>query len=168
MIAPLVPQTVLPDGPERGRQAGGREVTVEVVVANRKIAHSFPPEIRDLYEAWVEFEALDASGGSVFHSGFLEADGRLDPSAHVYRQVLLDHAGQPITRHEVWLAALKAYDNAIPAGRSDVVRFRFTWPTDPAGSFARLTLRARVNYRRFNEDYSDFVRLETARTVPGS
>src|SRR3989441_7445944 len=30
----------------------GQELTVEVVIANRKAAHSFPPELRDMYEPW--------------------------------------------------------------------------------------------------------------------
>jgi hypothetical protein len=40
----------------------GEEVVVEVVVSNRNAAHSFPPEVRDLYEAWVEFEAIAVGG----------------------------------------------------------------------------------------------------------
>jgi hypothetical protein len=44
------------------------EVTVEVVVSNRNAAHSFPPEVRDLYESWVEFEAIDSTGKIIFHS----------------------------------------------------------------------------------------------------
>ena len=145
-------------GPATGLFLPGEELTAEVVVSNRNAAHSFPPELRDLYEAWVEFEVLDLSGQTTFHSGFLKADGVLDESAHVYRSILLDSSARPITRHQVWLSAVKAYDNAIPAGRSDVVRFRFRLPY---GSGARnapaVTLRARVNYRRFNQDYTDYV-----------
>src|SRR5262249_23245002 len=50
------------------------ELTIDVVIANRKAAHSFPPELRDMYEPWVEFEATDGSGRTVFHSGFLKTD----------------------------------------------------------------------------------------------
>src|SRR6185503_7815260 len=73
----------------------GAEVTVEVVVANRNIAHSFPPQVRDLYECWVEFEAIDRTGQTIFHSGFIKPDGTLDDRAHVYRQILLDEVGKP-------------------------------------------------------------------------
>src|SRR5262249_52409382 len=52
----------------------GEEITVEVVVSNRNAAHSFPPELRDLYEAWVELEAVDDTGKTLFHSGFLKPD----------------------------------------------------------------------------------------------
>jgi len=149
-----------PQNENRVALTPGEEVTAEVVVANRNAAHSFPPELRDLYEAWVEFEAVDVSGKVIFHSGFLKPDGMLDESAHVYRSILLDAWGQPLLRHEVWLATIKAYDNTIPPGRSDLVRFRFRVPKDvktgPDGA-ASITLRARVNYRRFFQEYTDFV-----------
>ncbi len=134
----------------------GEEITAEVVVSNAGAAHSFPPEIRDLYEAWVEFEAIDSTGKAIFHSGFIKSDGMLDESAHVYKSVLLDESGRPITRHQIWLTNIKAYDNTILPGRSDVVRFRFRLPTGVKESSA-LTLRARVNYRRFNQEYTRYV-----------
>jgi Flp pilus assembly protein TadD len=136
----------------------GEEVTAEVVVFNRKAAHSFPPELRDMYEPWVEFEALDASGKTIFHSGFLKPDNTLDESAHVYKQVLLDKNARVITRHQVWEMKVKAYDNMIPPGRSDIARFRFTIPKDAKTTqFAPIKLRARVNYRRFIQEYTDYV-----------
>lgn len=149
VIAPLTPadaaQLVL---------SPGEEVTAEVVVSNRNAAHSFPPEVRDLYEAWVEFEALDAGGKTILHSGFIKPDGMLDEGAHVYKTILLDQMGRHITRHQIWLTNIKAYDNTILPGRSDVVRFRVRLPaTAPAG----ITLRARVNYRRLNQEYTSYV-----------
>lgn len=136
------------------RPSPDEELTVEVVVSNRNAAHSFPPEVRDLYEAWVEFEALDSNGRTVFHSGAVAPDGLLDERAHVYKQIILDEQGKPITRHQIWLTNIKAYDNAIPPGKSDVVRFRFR---TPAGSPQSLTLRAAVNYRRLNQEYTGYV-----------
>lgn len=140
----------------------GEEVTVEVVVSNRNAAHSFPPEVRDLYEAWVELEAVDHKGQTIFHSGYLRPDGMLDESAHVYKQIILDPQSRPITRHQIWLTNIKAYDNAIPPGRSDVVRYRMQLP---AGG---VTLRARVKYRRFNQEYTQYVlsRQNRKLTIP--
>jgi Flp pilus assembly protein TadD len=134
----------------------GEELCAEVVVANRKAGHSFPPELRDMYEPWVEFEALDASGKTVFHSGYVKADKTLDESAHVYKSVLLDAESRPLTRHQVWLGTAKAYDNFVGAGRSDIARFRFRVPEGVGGAVS-LTLRARVNYRRFIQEYTDRV-----------
>ncbi|HZM89542.1 MAG TPA: tetratricopeptide repeat protein [Blastocatellia bacterium] len=145
----------------------GAEVTVEVVVANRNIAHSFPPQVRDLYECWVEFEAIDRVGKTIYHSGFIKPDGMLDERAHVYRQILLDEVGRPITRHQIWLTETQAYDNSIHAGRSDLVRFRFRAP-DANSEQGQITLRARVNYRRVNQDYTTYVlnRREKQMTIP--
>ncbi len=148
LIAPLSPAiencfTPLPN----------EEVTAEVVVSNRNAAHSFPPEVRDLYEAWVEFEVVDASGQTIYHSGYIKAGGMLDEAAHVYKQIILDEQARPITRHQIWLTNIKAYDNAILPGRSDIARFRFRMPAGKQG----VSLRARVNYRRLNQEYTNYV-----------
>ena len=136
----------------------GEELTAEVVVANRKAAHSFAPEVRDLYEIWVAFEALDEHGNVLMRSGFIKPDGMLDESAHVYKAILLDEDAKPITRHQIWLTNVVAYNNAIPAGRSDIARFRFRLPEHlETRSGAPITLRAVVNYRRFVQEYTNYV-----------
>lgn len=136
----------------------GEEITAEVVVANRKAAHSFAPEVRDLYEIWVAFEAVDDQGRTLMRSGFVKPDGMLDDSAHVYKAILLDEDARTITRHQIWLTNVVGYNNAIPAGRSDVARFRFRLPQNwnPADSHA-ITLKATVNYRRFTQEYTNYV-----------
>lgn len=136
----------------------GEEITAEVVVANRKAAHSFAPEVRDLYEIWVGFEAVDDQGRTLMRSGFIKPDGMLDDSAHVYKAILLDEDARPITRHQIWLTNVVGYNNAIPAGRSDIARFRFRLPENwkPESSNA-ITLKATVNYRRFTQEYTNYV-----------
>jgi Flp pilus assembly protein TadD len=146
------------EGDNRLALKPGEELTAEVVISNRKAAHSFAPEVRDLYEIWVEFEAVDEKGKTLFRSGYLKPDQMLDGSAHVYKAILLDEQSRPITRHQIWLTNVKGYDNAVPAGRSDIARFRFRLPAGhEAGSFGGVTLRARVNYRRFNQEYTNYV-----------
>ncbi len=136
----------------------GEEITAEVVVANRKAAHSFAPEVRDLYEIWVAFEALDDQGKTLMRSGFIKPDGMLDDSAHVYKAILLDEDARPITRHQIWLTNVVGYNNAISAGRSDVVRFRFRLPKNWKRDNSRaITLKTTVNYRRFTQEYTNYV-----------
>src|SRR5262249_4617446 len=165
LIAPLAPKSasdfsLRPD----------EEVTAEVVISNRNAAHSFPPEVRDLYEAWVEFEVVDASGKTIYHSGAMKPDGMLEERANVYKQIILDEQARPITRHQIWLTNIKAYDNAIPPGRSDIARFRFRIPDCglKSGEPQSLTLRARVNYRRLNQEYTNYVlrRQQRQLTLP--
>lgn len=138
--------------------AAGRRVTVDVVVSNRNVGHSFPPEQRDIYEAWLEFEARDAAGRVVYQSGAVNPDGSLEASAHAYRTIPIDSSGNPITRHDIWNTRVAAFDRHIPAGRSDLGCFSFRVPAD-----ARLPLRltARLNYRRFNRDYLKWVERDT-------
>ncbi len=147
----------------------GEEITAEVVVANRKAAHSFAPEVRDLYEIWVAFEAVDDQGKTLMRSGFIKPDGMLDDSAHIYKAILLDEDAKPITRHQIWLTTVVAYNNAIPAGRSDVVRFRFRVPKNWKRANSRaITLKTTVNYRRFTQEYTNYVLKRQGRkfTVP--
>ena len=54
------------------------------MIQNKNIGHSLIPEVRDLYEAWVEFTVKDAAGKEIYHSGFLKPDGMLDPRAHSF------------------------------------------------------------------------------------
>lgn len=49
VIAPL------DDSTRRVLIPAGEQVTVDVVVANRGVGHSFPAELRDIFEAWLEF-----------------------------------------------------------------------------------------------------------------
>jgi Flp pilus assembly protein TadD/phosphoribosyl-ATP pyrophosphohydrolase len=144
----------------------GEEITAEVVIANRKAAHSLAPEVRDLYEIWVAFEAVDQKGKVILRSGYLKPNQLLDESAHVYKAILLDEQSRPITRHQIWLTNVKGYDNAIPAGRTDIARFRFRLPQDwNEKTNGEVTLKAVVNYRRFNQEYTNYVLSQQKRSL---
>src|SRR5947209_4509459 len=68
----------------------GDTITADVVLTNKNLGHSFPPELRDFYEAHVEFTVADASTGRVLYkSGFIKPDGFLDESAHNYKTYLV-------------------------------------------------------------------------------
>jgi tetratricopeptide (TPR) repeat protein len=56
--------------------------------------------------------------------------------------------------HQVWDTKVRAYDNTVPPGRSDLVRYRFRIPPDTKGE---ITITARVNYRRFRRGFTNFV-----------
>lgn len=121
-----------------------------VVIQNKNIGHSLVPEVRDLFEAWLEFEVRDASGKSVYHSGFLNSDGSIDERAHSFTNRPVDAKGEFTDNHKVWLIHSVAYDNTIQSGRSTIVRYRFRVPADVKGP---LTFSARVNYRHLRQSY---------------
>ena len=132
----------------------GETVTAEVVIQNKKIGHNLVPEQRDFYEAWVEFTATDAGGEEFFHSGFVKPDGFLDDQAHTYTNRLIDKEGRWIDLHQVWDMKVRVFDNTIPSGQSDLVRFRLRVPPGTPGP---VTLTAKVNYRRFRRGFTNFI-----------
>jgi tetratricopeptide (TPR) repeat protein len=125
-------------------------VEVYVVLQNKNIGHSLIPEVRDLYEAWVEFTATDSSGNEVYHSGFLKPDGMLDPRAHSFTNRPVTDEGNFVDNHKVWTIHSVAYDNSIQAGRSVLVRYQFRMPADVNGA---VTVTAKVNYRHLRQSY---------------
>ena len=125
-------------------------VEVYVVLQNKNIGHSLIPEVRDLYEAWVEFTATDSNGKEVYHSGFLKPDGMLDPRAHSFTNRPVTDDGNFVDNHKVWTIHSVAYDNSIQAGRSVLVRYQFRMPADVNGA---VTVTAKVNYRHLRQSY---------------
>ena len=126
----------------------GESVRVDVVVRTRKIGHFFPGGTVDAFDVWVELEAVDEKGHTVFHSGGVEDDGKgpVEPGAHMYRSLILDEHGNPINKRNAWMGRSVAYARLIPPGAADTIHYRIRVPED-AGE--KITLRAKVNYRKF-------------------
>lgn len=121
-----------------------------VVIQNKSIGHSLLPEVRDLYEAWVQFTVTDAAGAKIYESGFLKPDGMLDPRAHSFTNRPVDVTGDFVDNHVVSAIHSVAYDNTIQAGRSALIRYQFRLPEGVTGP---VTLQARVNYRHLRQSY---------------
>jgi tetratricopeptide (TPR) repeat protein len=121
---------------------------VEVVVRTRRIGHFFPGGTVDAFDVWVELEAVDSNGRTVFHSGKVldEGKGPVEPGAHQYRSLLLDERGNPINKRNAWAARSLAYVRLIPPGAADTIHYRLRVPEDCGDE---VTLKAKVNYRKF-------------------
>jgi tetratricopeptide (TPR) repeat protein len=145
---------IAPVNREDFRIKGGDSLTVDVIVTNKNIGHSFPPELRDFYEAYVEFTVTDPSGNTLYKSGFIDSNGDLDPKAHNYKTFLVKPDGSLNDIHHIWQTRVVAYNNAIPSGKSDLARYKFEVPENLEGE---LKLTASVQYRRFTRVYSDYV-----------
>jgi len=128
----------------------GETVQMMVVIQNKNIGHSLVPEVRDLYEPWVEFQVTDAGGTEIYHSGFLKPDGSLDERAHSFTNRPVNSDGEFVDNHKVWTIHSVAYDNTIQSGRSAMVRYQFQIPARAKGP---LTATARVNYRHLRQSY---------------
>jgi Tfp pilus assembly protein PilF len=125
-------------------------VEAYVVIQNKNIGHSLIPEVRDLYEAWVEVTVKDAGGNEIYHSGFSKPDGMLDTRAHSFTNRPVNVSGEFVDNHKVWTIHSMAYDNSIQAGRSALVRYEFQIPSHVSGP---LSITARVNYRHLRQSY---------------
>ena len=132
----------------------GETVIANVVIQNKGIGHSLVPEQRDFYECWVNFTVTDGHGDTVYESGFLKPDGALEETAHSYTNRLIGKDGSLLDLHQVWATRIKAFDETILPGQSDLVRFRFHIAE---GTVGPLTLTAKVQYRRFRKAFSDYV-----------
>ena len=126
----------------------GESVRVEVVVRTRNVGHFFPGGTVDALDVWVEFTAVDDRGQVLLHSGAAAdgGSGPVDPGAHFYRSLQLDGHGNPINKRNAWMTRSVAYVQLIPPGAADTIHYRLRVPED-AGD--RITLQARVNYRKF-------------------
>ena len=126
----------------------GESVRVEVVVRTRGVGHFFPGGTVDAFDVWVELQAHDEHGRPVFHSGSVEQNGKgpVEPGAHFYRSLMLDDHGNPINKRNAWMTRSVAYVRLIPPGAADTIHYRLAVP---ANCGERITLTARLNYRKF-------------------
>ncbi len=144
-------EVMAPLGRVDARVRRGDSVRVEVVVRTRKVGHFFPGGTVDAFDVWVELEAVDDRGRTIFHSGGFEDSGSsgagpVDRGAHRYQSLALDGHGNPINKRNAWAARSVAYVRLIPPGAADTVHYRLDIPAD-AGD--RIVLKAKVNYRKF-------------------
>lgn len=126
----------------------GDTARVDVVVRTRKVGHFFPGGTVDAFDCWLELSAKDENGRVIFWSGMAEDDGRgpVEPGAHFYHSVLIDAHGNQINKRNAWSARATVYVHLIPPGAADTVHFRLKIPPD---SGSRISLRAKLNYRKF-------------------
>jgi tetratricopeptide (TPR) repeat protein len=126
----------------------GDSVRIEVVVRTRKVGHFFPGGTVDAFDVWVELEAVDEKGQTIFHSGKVQdgGTGPVEGGAHFYRALLLDEHGNPINKRNAWAARSVAYVRLVPPGAADTIHYRLNIPKNCGD---KIFLRAKVNYRKF-------------------
>jgi Tfp pilus assembly protein PilF len=126
----------------------GDDERLDVVVRTRKVGHFFPGGTVDAFDVWLELQAIDDKGQTIFWSGKVEDDGKgpVEPGAHFYRSLQIDAHGNPVNKRNAWATRSVVYVHLIPPGAADTVHFRLHIP-DNAGD--KITLHAKLNYRKF-------------------
>jgi len=127
----------------------GDDERVDVVVRTRKVGHFFPGGTVDAFDVWLELQATDERGQTIFWSGKVEDDGKgpVEPGAHFYRSLQIDGHGNPINKRNAWATRSVVYVHLIPPGAADTAHFRLHIPEN-AGD--KITLHAKLNYRKFS------------------
>ncbi|HEY4818190.1 MAG TPA: multiheme c-type cytochrome, partial [Candidatus Acidoferrum sp.] len=126
----------------------GDDVRVDVVVRTRKVGHFFPGGTIDAFDVWLELQAVDEKGQTLFWSGKVEEDGKgpVEKGAHFYKSLLIDAHGNPINKRNAWANRAAVYVHLIPPGAADTAHYRLHIPEN-AGE--KITLHAKLNYRKF-------------------
>ncbi len=146
----------------------GDDARVDVVVRTRKVGHFFPGGTVDAFDVWLELQATDEKGQTIFWSGKVEDDGKgpVEPGAHFYRSLQIDGHGNPINKRNAWATRSVVYVHLIPPGAADTAHYRLHIP-ESAGD--KITLHARLNYRKFSwfNTHFSFAGVEADKTGPG-
>lgn len=132
----------------------GERITIDVVVRNKGVGHTFPGGTNDSNEGWFEFTVSDPEGRQFLISGALDANGHLDPMAHTFKAVILDRHGHPINKRNAQDIYVTVYANVIAPGTADIAHYEFDLPSWWRGESIRL--RARLRWRKFDRTYTEF------------
>ena len=140
--------------PEIPTLKAGQSYLVETVVRTLGLGHPFSQGTVDSNEIWVELTAKTPSGKILGRSGGIGADGQVDPFAHFINVYMLDKDGKRIDRRNPQDIFVPLYNKQIPPGAGQVVHFGLDVPQ---GLNEPIVLEAKVNYRKFDQTYMNYV-----------
>ena len=131
----------------------GDPYLVEVVVRTLGLGHPLTQGTVDSNEVWVELTAK-ADGRILGRSGGIGPDGTVDLYSHFINVYMLDRHGNRVDRRNPQDIFVPLYNKQVPPGAGQVVHFGLDVPRDVKGP---ITLEAKVNYRKFDRRYLDFI-----------
>jgi len=142
----------------------GEEVVFDVVVRNKGVGHTFPGGTNDSNQAWIDFRITGEDGENLYSIGAIDERGRVDERAHFYRVIMVRHDGSEADERDAHMFHVTAFSRVIGPGAADVARFAFKVPEGLGGR--RVRIEARLQWRKFNRRYTEFVFVERGLKVP--
>ena len=121
----------------------GDHLSIDVVVRNTKVGHSFPAGVKDAVDSWLEVRAFSADGRPIAESGD-------DPHAHRFRALVGDRTGTPQTTRNTHDFHGVIADHTIPARDARVVRYTLRVPTSLPPKQFPLRITAALRHRSRN------------------
>ncbi len=154
--------------PEVPALVPGKDYLLETVLRTVRLGHLFTQGTADSNQIWVEVE-VSHQGKVIARSGGLDPETHaVDPWSHFVNVWALDRDGNRIERRNAESIFVPLYNNQIPPGAADVIHYRLNVPE---GLDGELVVRARLNYRKFDNTLmrhvlgQDFVRNELPITI---
>ncbi|HTI71931.1 MAG TPA: multiheme c-type cytochrome [Candidatus Limnocylindria bacterium] len=148
--APLV----APLRPNVPKLKPGKTYLVETVIRTLKLGHLLTQGTVDSNELWAEASVTDMSGKKLGGSGNLGRYNEVDPWAHFFNVYMLDRDGNRVDRRNAQDIFVPLYNNQIPPGAATVLHYRLTVPADQKEP---LKMTVKVNYRKFDAIYYNYV-----------
>ncbi len=145
LIAPIRPNV-----PKLKR---GEKYLLEAVIRTLKLGHPLTQGTVDSNELWVEV-TLTSGGKVIGKSGGMDADREVDPYSHFINVFMLDRDGNRIDRRNPQDIFTPLYNHQVPPGAGNVAHYEFTLPDDVT---APVTVEVKLQYRKFDKQYMDFV-----------
>jgi hypothetical protein len=156
------------------RVALGEKLDIKVHLVNNKVGHDFPTGPLDIIQAWVELEVVDADGKQVYTSGRVDEQNFVETGSFMFKAEPVDRYGNLIDRHNLWEMVGVRFKRSLFPGSEEVASYSLVCAgADPAladapildtaaavpltgGLVGPLTIRAKLNYRKFDQYLLDF------------
>jgi tetratricopeptide (TPR) repeat protein len=154
--------------PEVPTLVPGKRYLLETVIRTLKMGHIFTQGTADSNEVWLDVTVT--SGGKVIgRSGALDPQkaNEVDPWSHFVNVFMLDKDGNRIDRRNPQDIFTPLYNNQIPPGAGQTVHYELTLPESLE---APVTVEVKLQYRKFDQQYMDFVARSNqkhGRTIKG-
>lgn len=158
------------------RVAPGEEFVVRVAITANKVGHDFPTGPLDIIQSWVEIQATDERGNVVFSSGTVDDRNFIEPGSFLFKAEPVDQYGNLIDRHNLWEMTGVRYRRSMMPGFQDVAEYRMLCPSSvgpgsdqhlerfqeqalvlPEGSEGKITVTARLRYRKIDQFLLNFL-----------
>ena len=133
----------------------GETYLLETVIRTLKMGHLFTQGTVDSNEVWLDVTVT--SGDRVIgRSGGLDPERQqeVDPWSHFVNVFMLDQHGNRIDRRNPQDIFTPLYNNQIPPGAGQTVHYSLTLPEQLD---APVTVEVKLQYRKFDQRYMDFV-----------
>ena len=131
----------------------GQFYLLEAVVRTLKMGHPFTQGTADSNEVWLDVTVT--SGDRVIgRNGGIDEQGEVDRWSHFMNIFMLDREGNRINRRNPQDIFVPLYNHQILPGTGQVAHFEMYLPDDLT---APVTVEVKLQYRKFDQEYMDFV-----------